>query len=273
MKLYLAYSLFGKPDMLSWLMEGIVDNFSPTDTQLGFFFDTDYDRVDEAFEHMRDFWLHCMGKPECNARTKPFKYEAWKSDHQVREVGGHNEILRHFMASDCDLCLIPQDDIRFLAPIKHHLEQLMEDVGPKLGIVGGRDGYDWGLKNVAGSLWSDSNPGPETWLKHGQWTPRPMMNSGPIAYTRAVIEKVGYLDEEFIAWHVWEDYGLRAEAAGFKNAIMGMDVRHAKFGRQPTAWIYETIDEVPFAHSARDRGRFYHKHADQVDGFYLQKKS
>ncbi len=260
MKLFLAYPLFGKADMLSWLMEGIVGNFSPTDTQLGFFFDTDYDRVDAAFEHMRDFWLHCMGKPECNLRTMPFKYEAWKTDRQVREVGGHNEILRRFLASDCDLCLIPQDDIRFLAPIKHHLENLIQQVGPTLGLIGGREGYEAGPANIAGSLWADSNPGPSTWLRHGEYAFRPMMNSGPVAYPRAVVEKVGLLDEEFIAWHVWEDYGLRCEAAGFKNVVMGMDVRHAKFGRQPVAWIYDTVDGVTHGHAARDRDRFYLKH-------------
>ncbi len=260
MKLYLGYPIFGKPDMLSWLMEGIIESFSPPDTELGFFFDTDHGGIDQAFEHMRAFWLHYMGKPELNASTMPFKYEAWKTMTEVREVGGHNEILRRFLASDCDLCLIPQDDIRFLAPIKHHLEHLMKTVGPSLGMIGGREGYEEGFTNIAGSLWADSNPGPSLWLKHGEFAYRSMFNSGPVAYPRAVVEKVGLLDEEFTAWHVWEDYGLRCLAAGFKNVVMGMDVRHAKFGRQPRGWIYDTVDDVPHGYAARDRARFYQKH-------------
>jgi len=65
---------------------------------------------------------------------------------------------------------------------------------------------------------------------------------------------VGYLDEEFTAFYVWDDYCLRAEKAGMVNAVIGVDLSHQKIGRGGASNFY-----VPSI-SKHDLGRLHTKH-------------
>lgn len=267
MKIFLGYYIWCRSDMLAYLLDGIVENFDPDTTELGFVFDQPLDGVDEAFKHMHDFWLQYRGfkfKPCAPGfvADRPFKYTTFIPEREVREVGGHNILLRHFMEhTDCDVMVAPQDDIRFNRPIHAELKALVEKYGPSLGVVGSRDGYsNFGYADMASSFWSRSSPPPKLLLQHGEYAERTMMNSGPISYPRHVVERAGYLDEDFTAWFVWDDYGTRCAAAGLKNVILGMDVTHAPFGRQRKPWIYDTVGGQVHGYNGRDAARYAEKY-------------
>lgn len=223
MKLLLGYSIWNKVDMMAWLLHGIALNFDPATTNVAFHFDACEDGSQDA-------WNACY--PYLLMRAGGWKQEqitGLASPTTVGELGGHNRILDLFMAGNYDLCLIAQDDQRFTACPAHFLEVQLNQFGERLGIIGGRDGYDVAYSHFTGSRWSESNV--QRRLNHGEFVPLPYMNSGPIAYTRKVVERVGKLDPEFIAYYVWDDYGHRARKLGFVNGVMGMDLIHAKFGR------------------------------------------
>ncbi len=247
MRHVVAYSVWNKVDMISWLLDGIVRNFDPATTEVVFHFDVCSDDSINAFCAMTDFWL----------TSKKFKWTLLKADPsgpQVREIGGHNSILKHCLANtDAQFITIAQDDQHFNQPIASHLEQLAERYGDRLGVIGGRDGYDWGYGRFAGSFWSESAL--QERLAHGEWRERPCLNTGPLVYPRKVVETVGYQDSEFMAYYVWDDYALRALKSGFVNGVMGMDLTHAKFGRVSSTWWAVTGE-----HAAHDIALVKRKH-------------
>jgi hypothetical protein len=232
MKYIVAYSVWNKVDMLAWLLSGVVENFNPADTEVVFHFDACSDDSVAAFEAVAGYWL-----------TRPgFRYKVIVTDPsgpQAREVGGHNKILRYAMEeTDAEFIIIAQDDQRFNKPIVDHLVRLSDTYGDTLGVITGRDGYEWGYAQLAGSFWSES-AGLLTRLQHGDWLERSCLNTGPLVYTRNVVTKTGYQDEQFCAFYAWDDYALRAKKLGFVNGVLGMDITHAKFGRVTATWWYD----------------------------------
>ncbi len=232
MRYAVAYSVYNKVDMISWLLDGIVRNFNSADTEVIFHFDICRDDSAQAFDAMTEFWLTKRGFKWTKLVADPLKPE-------TREIGGHNAILRHCMAnSDAYFFCIAQDDQHFNQPITSCLERLSDTYGTRLGMITGRDGYDWGYAKFCGSFWSESIL--QERLAHGDWRERQCMNTGPLVYNRNVVEKIGYQDESFIAYYGWDDYALRALEAGFVNGVLGMDITHAKFGRvTPTWWAVD----------------------------------
>lgn len=244
MKLFVGYTVFNKVDMLIWLLDGIIQHFDPAKTEVGFFFDASEDGSLEHFECVRKCWLEDRG----------FRVTCMNSPEEVRELGGHNKLLKHFMEStDCEMMIAPQDDQKFQQPFLPHLERICAHYGERLGVIGGRDGYLINFTQMAGSKWSASNV--HQWLDHGQIVEKPMINSGPVIYHRSLVDRIGYLDEKFHAFYVWDDYGQRALKAGLTNLVMGTDMEHAKFGRAKQTSFY-----VDTSISARDIALLHAKH-------------
>lgn len=243
MRHMLGYSVWNKVDMVTWLLTGIVDNFSPENTEIAFHFDSCADGTIESFDAQVPYWLLKNG-------WQPQHIHKVVSTTETREVGGHNKLIDVFMASTCDFLLVAQDDQHWNLSPCSRLEELHMAYGDRLGLIGGRDGYDANYGRFIGSLWSESAV-PQR-LQHGEWAERPYQNSGPNIYNRRLIEKVGKLDEAFRAYYVWDDYGHRALQQGFVNGILGMNVTHAKFGRvKATVWE---------SSSGADRARLTAKH-------------
>jgi GT2 family glycosyltransferase len=141
-------------------------------------------------------------------------------------------------------------------PVWPQLEALAEHARQQekhLGMITGRDGYEWGYQQFAGSFWSESALHER--LPHGVWRERPCMNTGPLIYPKEVVKTIGLQDEEFVAYYAWDDYALRAKAAGFTNFVLGMDLIHAKFGRVTSTWWAVTGDNA-----AHDMARVKRKH-------------
>lgn len=240
MKLTVGYTVWNKVDHLVWLLEGLIENFSPDDTDVIFHFDACTDQSDVAFDHLAPYWLKRRGG------FKPEQFTKIVSDPEVREVGGHNKIVRLALQRGCDFVVVAQDDQRFNKPVTAHLRRLRDQYGDKLGVLTGRDAYTRGYENFTGSSWSESNL--ERRIQHGEFVPLPMMNSGPVVYNANLVSKVGLLDEQFRAHHVWDDYGWRAKLAGLTNGVLGMDVTHAKFGRMTATHWTDGASDLALLH-------------------------
>lgn len=222
MNYVIGYSVWNKRDMLSWLLDGIHDVFTPDNTTVVFHFDACSDNSDRVFDSLADFWLVRRGWPK-------EKIHKLVSDVEVRELGGHNNVIDWFMTNQPqDFLIMAQDDQRLTADPRPHLERLAAQYGNRLGLIGGRDGYGMNYSNFTGSMWSESQV--QRRVRHGEFVPLPYQNSGPNVYNPNLINRVGKLDPEFRAYYVWDDYGHRAMQLGFVNGVMGMDLIHAKFG-------------------------------------------
>ncbi len=243
MKFMVGYTVWNKVDMLTWLLEGIVDCFRAAETEVAFHFDNPLDDGDLAFDSLVPYWLNIRGG------WKPEQVHKVVSRTEVRELGGHNKLIDLFMASNCDMLIVAQDDQHWNQSPVLELERLAAHYGDRRGLIGGRDGYCANYGSFTGSSWSESTV--QRRLKTGEWVELPYQNSGPNVYNRHLVEKVGKLDELFTAHYVWDDYGARAIKAGFVNGILGMDITHAKFGRvKATTWL----------DASQDRARLSTKH-------------
>jgi hypothetical protein len=225
MKYMVGCVVWNKVDMLCWLLQG-VNNAFPKGSHVVFVFDACKDDSVAAFTPLSGFWLHKKG----------YTSEAIVCEKEVREVGGHNLLMRRFMASDCDVLVVFQDDQHLLGPIVG-LENVLAKHGDSMGVIGGRDGYNTGYGQFVGSVWSESTHCTAR-LQPGQFAERFCINSGPVIYTKPLINKVGYLDENFVAFFVWDDYGVRALHKNFVNGVIGTNLIHAKFGRVPSTTFY-----------------------------------
>lgn len=148
------------------------------------------------------------------------------------------------MQSGCDYLIIPHDDNRFLDPkIPSQVEAVITHFGDSLGWIGSRDGYGFNYADIISSKFSTSDLS-RAKLGHGEFAPRLMLNTGPMVYTRRLVEKIGLPDPD-LSWYWWDDYSLRAHTSGLINVLLGMDCAHEKFGQlqpyPPGLYAGETV--------------------------------
>lgn len=210
--------VFDKVDMIGWMLEGIRDNFDPSQTEVVFFFEACTDESESEFD-----------------RLAPIVLEGWRcskgaSEDHINEVGVHCWLIDRFMESACEALIIPHDDNRFTRPLVPDLRKLRDRYGDSLGWISGRDGHGIGYADMCCSPFSKSTGAPMRALEIGTWEEVLMMNTGPVVYFRHVVEKVGKPDVS-LPWYNWSDYSLRCHHAGLKNILLSMDCLHEKFGR------------------------------------------
>lgn len=214
MKAMIGYGVFRKPDMLQWYMDGMLEHF-PGAMRHFHFEACDNDMID-AYKALGPEFKY----PHSTLST---------SKAHILEHGVHRLLIERFMATDCDVLIVPQDDNRFQQPIMVDLELLWAHYGTDLGWISGRDGHGFGYADMVCSPFSDSNA-TKTALPIGEHREVLMMNTGPVVYFRHVIEKVGLPDPD-MPWYWWSDYSLKCHHAGLKNIVLSMDCLHEKFGR------------------------------------------
>jgi len=218
MKLMFGCVVWNKVDMIAWLLDGI-SLAAPPNSHIVFCFDACQDGSARAFEAMTEFWISNRGHT----------FDFIETETEVREVGGHNELLKAFFKHDpSELLVVIQDDQHLNGPLVG-LEEAWKEHGERLGVVTGRDGYRKGYADFVGSPWTASAVHRK--LAIGEFAPRPFLNSGPVIYHKRLVETVGMLDQNYHAFYVWDDYGARATKLGFVNGALGTDLTHAKFGR------------------------------------------
>lgn len=213
--------------MVPWLVSGIVTHFKPAATEIGFCFEGCTDGSLEAFDAIAKTSLADLG----------FIVHRIISAKEIGQVGGHNLLLKDFMTnSNCDVMLAPQDDQRLENSADIDLEKLLSLYGNKLGVVGGRDGFERCASHFVSNRWASATEALAL-LDIGQHIEKSYLNDGPIAYFRHVVDKIGVLDEDFAGFYLWEDYCQRAKLAGFINVLLGMGITHTKFGRYTKSWM------------------------------------
>lgn len=206
MKAYVGQGVYCKPDMIPWMASGIAENFPP--------------------ETVVDWYLEAPDKDTIDAMgSTPFEY----SPEHILEHGCHRHFIQRFMATDCDVLIIPQDDNRFQRPLLPDLQKLWDIYGTDLGWISGRDGHGFGYSDMVCSPFSDSNA-TKLALPIGEHREVMMMNTGPVVYFRHVIQTVGPPDPN-MPWYWWSDYSLKCHSAGLNNILLSMDCLHEKFGR------------------------------------------
>lgn len=131
---------------------------------------------------------------------------------------------------DTDFLIIFQDDmvLRDTAFLDNILNVYLK-YGDRMGMLGCRDGFDAGYKNMSGSRFSESSMRTEV-LDSGKYREKMMINIGPIVVTKKLIEAMGYFDEIY-GKGVYEEmeYSLRCTLKGLATIVMGVDLIHSKF--------------------------------------------
>lgn len=232
-----GYGIWNKVDMISWLLEGIVRNFDSSMTEVGVVFDSCYDGSIDAFNNMRQYWLDNRGYP----------VRSHSSSSELFESGIHSRLIDMFLDSSCDLLVVAQDDQRFLSSMSSMIDKIF-DSHDRVGIIGGRDGFNVPYENMVAARHSQSMSVSRR-LQPLEFHPCVFVNSGPIIYSRKVLAECGKPVSGMI-FYVWEEYSLRANKRGFQNFVADMDIEHAKFGRVVASRVYQP--DI----AARDRLKF-----------------
>lgn len=210
--------------MQAWLLDGLMRYLPPDRCEVLIYLDGCTDDCPVAMESLRYYFL------------ANFRHNIIVNPAEIGEIRCHVEILKEFMKSTCDVCVIFQDDQRLEWPILESLDKIYDQYGDAAGLIGGRDGYERGFSQMVGSAWSHSVLTRK--LAVGEWAERTCLNSGPVVYSRKMIEKIGLPDGNFKAFYAWDDYGLRAKSQGFTNLVLGTDISHIKFGRVCATKMY-----------------------------------
>lgn len=238
MRALIAVPFWGKnAEMVKWTLEGIAQNFNPANTQVVYYFDGLHRCDVEPFEQLAPGIL------------ADFKWDYFGDKTEVLECGSHRQLIDYFMnRTDADFMIVPQDDNRFQSPTTYgDFVRVIENFGDRCGYIGSRDGYGLRYGGIVSSPFSGSNTNPQK-LPPGTYHPCLMVNPGPLTYTRSLVNKIGTIDPAYGAWYWWDDYSLRAHAAGLSNVLLSIDALHMKFGEIMRSVVYDD----PQGHVARD---------------------
>lgn len=160
-------------------------------------------------------------------RLKDYPVGVTVTPESCYEVGGHSLGMDLFLASDCDVLLMPQSDQAFGPSPLPLLEEILARV-PDAGMIGGRDGATRSRRGtvVMFSASTSSSRGDYiTWLKPGQWLTIPLLNTGPAIYTRRMVEAVGRPHPGFKVNYWTDEICYRALERGFRNVIADFDLQ------------------------------------------------
>ena len=246
MKFYLNYNIWNKESHIDILLRCIKYFIPPTVI------------IDFTFEDLKDSSL--INFNNSNNTQKYLinhQYTATETSLKYR-MKNINAAIERFLKTDCDVFIAPQDDqfiqdSRLLDNIRNLYSQ-----ENNIGLVGMRDGFEYGYKNYFSSNFSISIPSYNTtWLKSGDYKCVDIVNDGPLVLHRKTIEKVGLFDaENFNVFYIEDDYCLRCKKLGLRNFVLGGEILHMKFGSVLRSELY--YPHLNFA--AIDRSVLRRKH-------------
>lgn len=217
-KAMVGVGVFGKQDMIPWILTGITNAF-PKGTRVVFFFEACTDLSKPNFLE----WA-----PRILGENYPWSYG--ESSQHILEHGVHNWLIQEFLKTDCDWLIVPHDDNKFVGrTVFDDVERAIAQYGDRLGWISARDGYESSYAKIISSPFSSSNAA-RSKLPIGQFVERSQMNTGPVVYTRSLINAIGGPSMEYEGWYWWDDYALTAKHAGRQNLLLSMDCLHEKFG-------------------------------------------
>ncbi len=216
----IGYGVWNKRDMVEWLLSGVAEHAQAA-ADVVFLFDGCTDDSAKVFDDAAQDAL-------AGRITKMV------NKIETQEIGCHFQLMRYFIDfTDCDVLVLPQDDQRFVGPILSSVDAVIDRYGDRTGVIGGRDGYEPGLQNMISSEWSESVIAKRR-LAPGEFVARPLVNPGPMIFSRKLISSIGFYNMDFRCWYWWNDYCHRASLAGFTNVVLGTEIEHKKFGKPPS---------------------------------------
>jgi GT2 family glycosyltransferase len=153
------------------------------------------------------------------------------TNNDLYEVKANNYLLK---AASRDTIILFQDDIlNHDKDLKKKIFQVVNKYGNKLGLMGGRSGYELTgdptfpeHSYFRTSNWEHLPKQYDKRLKEGEFVEKTILNRGPLVFTRNLLEEVGYLDEKFApCWGDDMDYCCRAKFNHErKNVVFQCDV-------------------------------------------------
>lgn len=216
MKHLLGYVIWNKAEMIEWLFDGILFSFLPHEVDLVFVLDNPNE------ETRKSFWEHRKKLAGFNV------FEYFTDEKTTYKFPCQNILLQYaFKHSDKYKTLIcPQDDQKIMdESLIKHLDATLSYL-PNIGVIGLRDGFDFGYKNMFSSEWSESSYNQER-LAPGFIRPVQLINDGPIIYPIETIKKIGPHDvESYYRFYIEDDYCMKCNAAGLQNFVMGNNLIH-----------------------------------------------
>ncbi len=198
----IGYTIYNKAHLMPQIVKGIRKSFFPED-ELIMVFDNCTDGSLEEFKKLE----HTIS---CSKKIIVPKKELF-------EIKANNLILKEARS---DMIVLFQDDIICLDPqIKQKIFRVFSYYGKRLGLLGGRTGFELDGKpdfpfkthNVV-SNWEHKQKQYGVRLKNGEWQERTILNRGPLVFTKELIEEIGYLDEVYFPlWCDCTDYSCKAQ--------------------------------------------------------------
>lgn len=178
-------------------------------------------------------------------------------------VGGSNQGMRHALATDTDYVLLLNNDTVVEPDVLTILVQAAER-SEEIGMVGPKI-YQYGKVNILDSAGTRTIPwlaqgflvghGEEDRGQYDSTAEMPYVTGTALLVKRAVLKKVGLMDEDYFCYFDDFDWGMKAREAGYKLHLEPKAVVHHK-GSQ-TAGL-----NSPFymRHMVRSRILFARKH-------------
>jgi len=234
MKYVYGVGWWGKADMVTKTLEHIAENIDPLKAEILFIFD-------ECGAEPLSVESSALFQVEAARLLTPlgFKWSGVDVQAEIMEMGCHNMIIDHMMATDAIAAICPQDDNQILSKtFLDDLDRLFTYHGDRVGYVGCRDGYGTRYSNFISSPWSNSDNA-RAKLPIGEFVERLLMNPGPLIYPRKLVEKIGKIDTAYSAWYWWDDYAMKSQQAGHVNLLLSADFTHFKWGRMPRSKVYQ----------------------------------
>lgn len=219
MKGLLAYIIWNKVNMLEWLTDGIVENFDPEKTDLLFILDNPIDGTDIKLKEILD------------TKLSKFKHIGHSYFEDTYKFPCQNMALKVCKDRNYDYVICPQDDQKITDKnLVENIENTIKLYGENLGVIGLRDGFDFGYGNMYSSEWSESVLSQEKRLSNGEVHSCLLLNDGGLVYTRKLIETIGFHDvDSYKRFFIEDDYCAKAHYDfGLTNILLGNDLIHRK---------------------------------------------
>lgn len=218
MKHLLGYVIWNKVKMLDWLTDGIVESFSPDQVDLLFVLDNP---TDGSTEKLLDI---------CNSKLSKFKFEIKVFTEEKYKFPCQNWMMNYAVDNGYDTLIAPQDDQKITDEwLIDNINNVLREYGVNIGVIGLRDGFDFGYGNMFSSGWSESVLSAVDRLLNGEPIEVQLINDGPIVYPVSTIRNIGVNDvETFRRFYIEDDYAMRCHRAGLKNIVMGNNLIHTK---------------------------------------------
>lgn len=216
MKHLLGYVIWNKVNMIEWIVDGIIHSFKPTAIDILFVLDDPKDGSDKKI------------RAEIKTRLKGFKCKVVVLKQDTGKFTCQNLMMKYCLENKYKSLIAPQDDQKVTdKKLISNINKVFDKYGETLGVIGLRDGFDFGYQNMISSEWSESPNSTVPRLKNGEAKECTLLNDGGLIYPLHLISKIGFNDvENYKTFYIEDDYCMKAKRSRFINVVMGNSLIH-----------------------------------------------